>query len=387
MSSLRSSDSRIRRCNSSGTEPINIPDPNTLPGLIPDLLLCISDYLYSADLICLSLCNRRFFAVFYKEEKHPPETSLSGKLCILNRLARDLPSYFVCEVCVQLHRYDGSKCLGISVEQWEKACGITCWVPDLWETCRLHRTIKRLLEPTSYEQLLSRFTELIVRVYHEGPAPNDINDSLYFVQFKHHYCPQSFIPSMISLCTIEARVCPSPTSLCLRSQDMLLVQTSQMYRLHSAPFMLPICEHVPRLMLHDFLVPSILWSFSNGDWSSFTYTCDECNIDCQVELRVLGAVTVLVMTRWMIHGPGLAPYTSGWTIHCEKGSYVRRLPDPFVNIVSPRRYFESASPRSLELLRSYNLSYLIYLWYDDFMWQAVNTCSRLVLNSYELNAN
>jgi hypothetical protein len=41
----------------------------------------------------------------------------------------------------------------------------------------------------------------------------------------------------------------------------------------------------------------------------------------------------------------------------------------------------------LELLRSYNLSYLIYLWYDDFMWQAVNTCSRLVLNSYELNAN
>jgi hypothetical protein len=168
-------ESRLRRCNISDTEspdtPDPTPDPNTLPGLPPELLVSISDFLYSADLICLSLCNRRLFAVLDRQRKRLtlPLYRSSGKLCVLGKLARDLPNYFICEVCIRLHKYDGSKCLGISIDEWEEACGILCWAQGKWETCQLSWRIRRELQSRSHDTLYNLFTQLIVRSFHEGP--------------------------------------------------------------------------------------------------------------------------------------------------------------------------------------------------------------------------
>jgi hypothetical protein len=176
---------------------------------------------------------------------------------------------------------------------------------------------------------------------------------------------------MISLISIEAQICPNPMGICLRVQDMLLVHANQLYLLMAVPRICPICAHVSYSRLTDLMVP-ILRSYQNGErYPSSTHTCGECNTDSQVELCGFGSVAVLVITRWMSDGPGLTPDKRRWTIHCEKGMFVRRALDPCDMTFSPRRCFENASRRSLEVLQSSNLDCLRDPRYGDLLCQTL----------------
>lgn len=86
----------------------NSPSLNTLPGLSTELLLSISDFLSFDDILCLSLCTRRLFAVFERQRMNPQQRG-SHSMSFLRRLQRDLPNHYICCCCALLHEHNGSE--------------------------------------------------------------------------------------------------------------------------------------------------------------------------------------------------------------------------------------------------------------------------------------
>lgn len=99
------------------------PNPtglNTLHGLLPELLLLISDFLSFDDILCLSLCTRRLFAVF-ERQKRDIQQRRSRNILFLRRLKRDLPNHYICCCCVLIHEHDGMEVLVLPehVSSWD----------------------------------------------------------------------------------------------------------------------------------------------------------------------------------------------------------------------------------------------------------------------------
>lgn len=98
----------------------------TLAGLPPELLWSIFDLLPLADLLCLSLCNRRLFELTRRQIDRLAPVTQEDKLTFLSRLERDLPEYFACDICNLLHPYDGSESFGLSGLPHERASKLPC---------------------------------------------------------------------------------------------------------------------------------------------------------------------------------------------------------------------------------------------------------------------
>ena len=148
--------------------PSEIPRMTTLAGLPPELLLSISDFLPVVDLVCFSLCNRRFFALSQRQIKRLPPRTQDDTLSILNRLERDTPEYFSCDMCNILHRYDGSESFGLSVSEREKTCRLPCVQTRRWFstscTMRTHLGITYAQYEFSFLHL-----KLAMKRFHYGP--------------------------------------------------------------------------------------------------------------------------------------------------------------------------------------------------------------------------
>lgn len=108
-----------------------IPKQNTFAGLLVELLLLIADFLPWEDVSCLSLCNRRLFAIFHPQNRSV-QPSGREKVSFLIRLERDLlPTYFICHVCNLLHKYDASLDLAVV----DPVCPLPClpqWRRNRW---------------------------------------------------------------------------------------------------------------------------------------------------------------------------------------------------------------------------------------------------------------
>jgi hypothetical protein len=102
----------------------NVPCMSTLAKLPPELLLTITNSLSPVDLICFSLCSHRLFDISLgKGVKRLPSCTKDEKLFLLTRLDRDLPTYFACDACNLLHRYDGSESLRLGGSPGKLAVG------------------------------------------------------------------------------------------------------------------------------------------------------------------------------------------------------------------------------------------------------------------------
>jgi hypothetical protein len=101
-------------------------DTKTLPGLPPELILAICDFLPHVDRVCLSLCNHLLRTLFqaYFSSTLLGEKTLKFSIC--DRLERDPPEYFACEICSILHRYDGSESFGLSGIFYDRTCPLPC---------------------------------------------------------------------------------------------------------------------------------------------------------------------------------------------------------------------------------------------------------------------
>ncbi|KAJ5156811.1 hypothetical protein N7492_009614 [Penicillium capsulatum] len=76
----------------------------TLAGLLPELILSISDFLPPVDLYCFSVCNRRLYGLLSRPINRSLLLAPNDKFSIRTRLERDTLKFFACEVCNLLHR-------------------------------------------------------------------------------------------------------------------------------------------------------------------------------------------------------------------------------------------------------------------------------------------
>ncbi|OQE18024.1 hypothetical protein PENFLA_c022G06517 [Penicillium flavigenum] len=95
--------------------------------------------------------------------------------------------------------------------------------------------------------------------------------------------------------------------------------------------------------------------------------CDKCNTDFELQIENVGGKLALILTKWIILGPGAKPDDPDWGKRDRKA--ILQEPD-FQAIdmaVSRRASFETACETSIDALRSRNLSYLHKKRYKELM--------------------
>lgn len=142
------------------------------------------------------------------------------------------------------------------------------------------------------------------------------------------------------------------------SRSDLLLSRPDARSFNEPPQVIFICAHVSSLK-QEKLLDTVVNAYIDGKESpSSTHKCKKCNTDSLIEVCKSGSGLALVLTTWINLGPGLTPDDPRWkvlSVACRDEGVTLGLND---QKPSPRACFEKASPRSLEALRSCNLSYL-----------------------------
>ncbi|CAG8908261.1 unnamed protein product [Penicillium egyptiacum] len=342
-----------------------IPKPNTLNGLPVELILLISDLLSPEDILCLSMCDHRLFGALSRKRNFLPLVA-SDKLPFLHRIERDLPGYFVCHCCFLLHEFDGSERFAMSGIRLEWRSRLPCVSGWKWETVGLEMRIHNLMLHTDYRLYFLQL-QLVMRRFYCGDQFGLSTESLHHTQVIEK-------AEETILFSIEARICLEQIGLCLRIQDIMLVEDRKLDLVAPKKSILPplffwICGHLSHLKLL-VLVQSMLSTYVPGNSTLLLRSsCDKCKTDFDLELREDGDDLALILTRWINLGPGLSPNDPQWKAHSRTLGYMEPDTVELDMAVSPRVSFETACDISKETLRSRNLSYLKVKRYKELMRQ------------------
>lgn len=266
----------------------------SLPG---ELILCIFDFLPLADFICGSLCNHRFYQLLLPQRRRlSVNMTVNEKLSVLERLSHDRPEYFACDVCKVLHLYDGSESFGLSGLQL--ACMLPCVQSDRWFSS------KRTVRDRGVIGCVTRFSflhvKLAMRRFYYGKGYGINLDSLTHTEIRQESgCLLYFLR--------EAQICPKSRTFYLRTQDIIMIPDRYPPTIREIED-LP-SEWCPPCFAEDIFVmlESIMRTFPPSQYGgvSFSYTCDLCDTDMEIEYRYRKQGTVIIITRWMSLGLGI----------------------------------------------------------------------------------
>ncbi|KAJ5621811.1 hypothetical protein N7528_005043 [Penicillium herquei] len=355
---------------------INIdPSQNfsALAELPTELILWISDFLSSLDLICFSLCNHRVRAIL--QGKHR-ELALAGynKLAFLTRLERDLPPYFTCPFCKVLHKFDGPESVGLSgthKELEQTSYQFPCVKSGKWFRGPLmsyaHRGLKDSLFPLSFLQV-----KLAIKGFYHGPSAGISTDSLYYTQVRKYgkrFGGESE-SEILWLFSRDATICPEPLGFYMRTQDIVMAKDWEKIISLSYPTFFPLlgnyvfwlCGHMTLLNHIEPWVKSFLKRAANGTRiRSSEGRCARCDIDYHIKAFEFNSHPTIIVTRWL--NLGLGPATDDpppWLQACpdSKSESESKLQLDIKGVVSPRVCFERMGGQSLEELISQNLEYM-----------------------------
>ena len=339
--------------------------PTTLIGLPVELLLLISEFLSPSDIACLAVCNYRLMGLFTSEES----ASLNGRLpkCLpgdmederslfLTRLSLDLPEYYLCSICLRLHlwqnipspaKFEPLKCFG-SVDRedhedhWlvQGLAGLyyPAWCGYQLQFTHVYLAMRRFYHGLQYGISTDSLFHTEVRVdrLRSNSTTQTPNTSALTAEEKH------LRENKTSLTSIEARVCPTAPSLCLRIQGLAVVRPQNASRLLPQGNTVWVCGHLINATPNfSERVSSHISSYCAGAPKAPEYgKCSKCNTEFHIELRDLGAHDVsLIFTRWIDVGPGLSPEDPRWrSLLLHQNEYEV---DPQDIIFSPRLRFES----------------------------------------------
>ena len=313
-SRLRRGASRMRsRYLPSGSTALFIDFPdiviaNSLAALPTELILSIADFLPLADLICLSMCSHRLRQILLRPISRLPRTD-NHKFLVLNRLERDIPRYFACDVCHSLHLFDGSESFGLSGLYGKQSCPLPCArsprfsLPPI--SLRPH-----VGSDDSFNRLSFLQVKLAMRRFYHGPSSGISTDSLRWTQVRE-YCysdysdPISYpdVSTMVlSLFSMEAAICPEPLGLYVRLQDIAVVNRWDYLLSHNCSDQNPVhglwaCRHLHLLPFIHPWVESFLREESPERVLYAEGQCEICNVDYHIKVFEFGSKPIVVMTR------------------------------------------------------------------------------------------
>ncbi|KAJ5569600.1 uncharacterized protein N7459_009030 [Penicillium hispanicum] len=118
-----------------------------------------------------------------------------------------------------------------------------------------------------------------------------------------------------TLTSIEARICPTAPSLCLRIQAFVAVRRPNVSFLRPGGSPVSLCAHINNREtgISDRISSHILAYDSGSSMGAEYGKCSKCNTEWCLELRDLGARDAgLILTQWIDLGPGLSPHDPGW---------------------------------------------------------------------------
>jgi len=362
-------------CRSPGA--VSQPDiyrSNTLTGLPAELLLLIADLLLPDDLICFALCNHRLFALLYARYQTSLPAVGEDSVFLLSRLERDLPAYSLCYACHRLHQYDGSKFFFGHTGTVELT---PCYNGSKWPL-ELNMRVQKPLWSYSWYKFNFAQLQLAMRRYRYGPQFGISTECLSYTEVKP-------FERLSSLFSADAQICPEPLGLCLRFQDIMMVSNQRPDLLFSrphgrnrseSPMAWYICKHTSDEELASFINSAVYACLSAQDALEpniirSTSTCVCCGTESLIEVYEDGADLLLAFTRWVNLGPGLSPDDRRWKVHSDSWEYDTVKLDPSDLQVTARTCFELASSRSLEDLRSSNISCLKNQEYKESSFRGV----------------
>lgn len=355
----------------------------TLPGLLPELLLEICDWLLPADRECLSLCNHRLCELCRAHYRLP--RGGDDELSTLARLERDLPEYFACHICNKLHRYDGSESFALRGIAHEKASRLPCdnkgYGPEI-ENDDEFVALERMSSRThaAYDLSASRLSihqlKLAMRRFHYGAAAGASTDSLSYTQIRIYTqyiplepdpaqpnCERRIEKKVPTLFSRGAQICPKPLGLHFRMQDILLFETWEDLKVDSPSNPIKhyeICTHTSLKCRWSDII-----GLEEGKEPFFTRTCRWCTTVCVIGISELDSKIALIMTRWLNLGPGLGHDDPLWRVHIDNCEGPAEPLHNSITVKNSRLFFEGLTSEPFEELRSRNLSYLRGRQYEN----------------------
>ncbi|KAJ5168457.1 uncharacterized protein N7482_004051 [Penicillium canariense] len=317
-----------------------------------EILLEITNKLEQGDLACFALCNHSLRALYIARPENPftaylaprhfffsrfdfPEGEELYRYEFLERLSRDLPRYYACMMCVKLHL-------------WQNVDPPGCNFSKPYCVYRNHLRygfIQPHLVPPwgtdlgkyafSFEHL-----QLAMRRFYNGPTFGITTESLSYTEIKkaHH----------TRLMSVDARICPSSPSLCLRIQELSVVRRPIAPKLPAFPdtnFM-QICAHIGRPTSNfDMLINNLISRYEKAKPKPAQRgKCLYCNTAWKMALRGLGGQQVcLALTRWIDLGPGLDPRDIRWDVHTWRATDMGLKLNKSAQVDNPRKRFERDS--------------------------------------------
>lgn len=305
----------------------------TLTGLPFELLLNIFDFLSPADRACLALCCHELMNIVTQGGAKPLKSLLAGHkdgdtdselYLFLNRLSNDLPDYFSCIPCAELHlwkkvQHPGRMLFSKGVCCMSKMSQPYFHIAD-WDLSDAHYC----LDPVH--------VQLAIRRYLRGPQYGIAAESLSYTEVRPEYpeVNKSFLPERgmffrrhtATVTSIDACVFPDPASLCLRVQSLRIGLEKFVRGRHERDAAaswgdyigLNQCTHLecfPHPQMESELEGSSPPCSRNyrqipeSPGRKFVATCDDCNTFYQFEIRRFGdGYLVFVITRYIALGPG-----------------------------------------------------------------------------------
>lgn len=340
---------------------------NLLP---PELLLLISQHLSPVDSTCLALCSRRLFTLPFRDLMYSPcpQGGPGGlaadddlRVDLLTRLSRGLPEYYLCYACLRLHfwrhvnlpapNFKLRKCYDNLPWDKEKSLSLSLFNSlefPAYSTCGFHwvhlyLAMRRFYLGPSFgfplESLL--YTEVATQCLHSG---------LYSQEQTSEIKSRLHPGRRTGLRSVEARICPTPASLCLRIQDLAMTHRQSASLLFPRQSRIQICRHIraPASKFtesHKFseIIDSVFKVYRQQGQSvaglSSHGKCHHCDTAWSLELRDVEANEVcLVLPRWKDLGPGLTPEDLRWRIQLPWGPFVSLENADILN--DPRARFE-----------------------------------------------
>ena len=283
------------------------PSLRTLPS---ELLLMIALQLPLTDAANFALINRRLSMLI--GPIYWPHLSVDAAIPghreqFLNTLARDLPSWFYCYSCSNLHRRDRTRPPG----PFDRPSN-----PLFCSHDYLHLSYG---EPYPDFMFSFHHLQLAMRRYHLGPGYGIPTDDLSFVQV-NELGESELRGRRTTLFSVEARVCTEPARLCLRIQRWAVLHTNILEMAVERAKCIRLCVH------HDLeedefsqLIASSLEGYltrSEGGQEPERRVCRRCRFDYQLQVLDTGSDGLaIVITRWLDLGSGLTPLDQKWKLH------------------------------------------------------------------------
>lgn len=345
-----------------------------LQRLPTELVLLICAHLSYIDTTCLALCcHAALFKIGQDSLLFSKIKDSDERKEFLTRISRDIPAYYFCHSCFNLHEWASVSMPWLSNKRSWARCVYYDEFPSLSMIMGTNRRV-----PSSY---FLRFVhlQLAMRIYHYGPEYGIPADCLDYVEVSQPYHGDG----VTTLLRVEARICPqqedsNESSLCLRNQQCAIMPCFDTNFASLSDFVdMRVCELLLNSARNQMVALCELESPGSFSSQQSTYQCPRCRVDFEfrfsdVEDRLAGKARALLITKWLDLGDGIDPKDSLWFVHVsaspEKDSRYRK-------VGSVRSRFESQSGLSQEEFTSQNkqrldrenFRYEIY-GYTDEMW-------------------